>query len=175
MRVSPSVVWWSFETELDSKLIRRINLIMRDTLATGGDLGDSSKYIEDFFHVYTTIRRQRYSATEYHAGILLPLYFVMCTLFAIVYGFFDALEDIIITMASSVDILSIPDLPFMELFFIFAIVLFAFNNVFSLYNMEGDSRFTVLYYFGLQLTVGASIYALVSDLITTTLMSMGTL
>jgi archaellum biogenesis protein FlaJ (TadC family) len=97
----------------------------------------------------------------------------MCTLFAIVYGFFDSLEDIIIKMSSMVDILSIPDLPFMELFFLFAIVLFAFNNVFSLYNMEGESRFTISFYFGLQLTIGATIYALVSNLIMTTLTSVG--
>jgi archaellum biogenesis protein FlaJ (TadC family) len=35
MRVKPKVAWWSFETELDSNLIRKINLIMTDTLATG--------------------------------------------------------------------------------------------------------------------------------------------
>lgn len=175
MRVSPKVAWWSFETELDSKLIRRINLIMTDTLATGGDLSFASKYMEDFFHTYTSIRRQRYSACGYHTGILLPLYFVMCCLFAIIYGFFTSLEEIIVRMSAVVDILQIPSLEFMELFFVFAIVLFAFNNVFSLYNMEGDSRFTVLYYSGLQLTVGSGIYAIVNTAVSQALSSVGTL
>ncbi|MCB2171653.1 type II secretion system F family protein [archaeon] len=173
MRVSPAISWWSFETEIDSKLIRRINLIMTDTLATGGDLGDSSKYIEDFFHIYTTIRKQRYSASSYHAGILLPIYFVMCVLFGIIYGFFDALEDIIIKMSTVVDLLEIPSLEFMELFFTFAIVMFALNNVFSLYNMEGDSRFTIAFYTGLQLSIGPTLYVVVSHLVAQSLGSIG--
>lgn len=175
MRVPPKVAWWSFETELDSKLIRRINLIMTDTLATGGDLSFAAKYMEDFFHKYTSIRRQRYSACGYHVGIALPLYFVMCTLFAIVYGFFTSLEEIIIKMSTVVDLLQIPSLEFMEMFFIFTIVMFALNNVFSIYNMEGDSRFTIAFYFGLQLTVGSGIYALVSSLVSNVLSSIGTL
>lgn len=175
LRVSPKLAWWSFETEIDSKLIRRVNLIMTDTLATGGDLSVASKFIENFFHTYTSIRRQRYSAVGYHIGILLPLYYVMCVLFAIIYGFFDALEEIIIRMASIIEILSIPSLEFMELFFVFALVMFALNNVFSIYNMEGDSRYTIVFYLGLQLSIGGVIYVIVSSLVAQTLGSMGTL
>jgi archaellum biogenesis protein FlaJ (TadC family) len=175
MRVSPSIAWWSFETELDSKLIRRINLIMTDTLATGGELSKSSKYIEDFFHTYSTLRKTRYSASSYHAGILLPIYYVMCVLFGIIYGFFDALEEVLIRMSTVIDLLQIPSLEFMEIFFTFAIVMFALNNVFSLYNMEGDSRYSIAFYLGLQVSLGSAFYVIVSSLVTQTLGSIGAL
>ncbi len=68
MRVEPRVAWWSFETEIDSLLIRRVNTIMTDTIYTGGDLGVASQGIEDFYHLYTTIREQRYTTVAYQDG-----------------------------------------------------------------------------------------------------------
>jgi hypothetical protein len=46
---------------------------------------------------------------------------------------------------------------------VFALALFALNNVFSVYNMEGDSRFTVLYYTGMQMALGGTIYLIISE------------
>ena len=163
MRVEPRVAWWSFETEIDSLLIRRINTIMTDTIYTGGDLGKSYKHLEEFYHTYTTLREQRYTAVGYHVGLAVPIYIVAAALFAVIDGFFDSLVGFIGEMATMLDFFSVPDVGFMRLFFIFALALFSLNNVFSIYNMEGDSRFTILYYFGMQLSVGGLVYLLVSE------------
>ena len=163
MRIEPRVAWWSFETEIDSLLIRRINTIMTDTIYTGGDLGQAYKNIEEFYHLYTTIRQQRYTAVGYHVGLAVPIYIVASALFSVIDGFFDSLVGFIGEMATMLDFFSVPDVAFMRLFFVFALGLFSLNNVFSIYNMEGDSRFTVLYYMGMQLTIGGSIYLIISE------------
>jgi archaeal flagellar protein FlaJ len=162
MRIEPRVAWWSFETEIDSLLIRRINTIMTDTIYTGGDLGKAYKYIEDYFHLYTTIRTQRYTAVGYHVGLAVPIYVVAAALFSVIDGFFDSLIGFIGQMATMLDFFSVPDVEFMRLFFVFALGLFSLNNVFSIYNMEGDSRFTVLYYMGMQLSLGGTVYLIIS-------------
>ena len=163
MRVEPRVAWWSFETEIDSLLIRRVNTIMTDTIYTGGDLGKAYKQIEEFYHLYTTIRDQRYTAVTYHVGLAVPIYIVASALFSVIDGFFDSLVGFIGEMATMLDFFSVPDVGFMRLFFVFALGLFSLNNVFSIYNMEGDSRFTVLYYMGMQLTLGGTIYLIISE------------
>lgn len=162
LRVDPRVAWWSFETELDSQLIRRMNLILTDTVYTGGNLTEASKFLENFCHTYTTIRRRRYAAVSYHTGILLPLYCVMAGMFATLDGFFTALEGFMNKISTMMSFLSPPPVDFMNFFFMFALVLFALNNVFSLYNMEGDSRFTMIFFMGLQLVLGGLIYLTVS-------------
>jgi archaellum biogenesis protein FlaJ (TadC family) len=162
MRVEPRVAWWSFETEIDSLLIRRINTIMTDTIYTGGDLGVAYKDIERYYHLYTTIRDQRYNAVGYHVGLAVPIYVVAAALFSVIDGFFGSLIGFIGEMATMLDFFSVPDVAFMRLFFVFALGLFSLNNVFSVYNMEGDSRFTVLYYMGMQLTMGGAIYLIIS-------------
>jgi archaellum biogenesis protein FlaJ (TadC family) len=163
MRVEPKVAWWSFETEIDSLLIRRINTIMTDTIYTGGDLGVAYKQIEEYYHLYTTIRAQRYTAVAYHVGLAVPITIVASALFAVIDGFFGSLVGFIGEMATMLDFFSVPDVAFMRLFFVFALALLSLNNVFSIYNMEGDSRFTVLYYLGMQLTLGGTIYMLISQ------------
>jgi archaellum biogenesis protein FlaJ (TadC family) len=162
MRVEPRIAWWSFETELDSQLIRRMNLILTDTVYTGGNLTEASKFLEDFSHIYTTIRRRRYAAASYHTGIMLPLYYVMAGMFATLDGFFSALEGFMSKVSTMVPFLSPPPVGFMKFFFMFALVLFALNNVFSLYNIEGDSRFTIMFFMGLQLALGGIIYLTIS-------------
>ncbi len=165
MRVEPKVAWWSFETELDSELIRRINLIMTDTIATGGDITKSGKYIEEFYHNYMSQRRTRYTAVGYHTGIVVPLFGVMGGLFGILDGFFTSLTTFLARIQGYVPFLQPPSTEFMRFFFIFSLCLFALNNVFSIYNMEGDSRFTILYLLGVQLLIGGIIYVSVSSMI----------
>ena len=63
----------------------------------------------------------------------------------------------------------------MRLFFVFTLVLFAFNNVFSIYNMEGDSRFTVLYYTGMQMALGGTVYLIMSEAVANYLAGMATM
>ena len=163
MRVEPKIAWWSFETEIDSLLIRRVNTIMTDTIYTGGDLGKAYKEIEEYYHLYTTIREQRYTSVAYHVGLAIPVYGVAAALFAVIDGFFDSLVGFIGEMATMLDFFSVPDVAFMRLFFVFALALLALNNVFSIYNMEGDSRFTVSYYLGMQLILGGGVYMLMSE------------
>jgi len=165
MRVEPAVAWWSFETELDSQLIRRINLIMTDTIATGGDIQKSGKFIEEFYHNYTSLRRTRYTAVGYHTGIVVPLYAVMGGLFGILDGFFASLSTFLTRIQGYVPFLSTPSTDFMRFFFMFTLCLFALNNVFSIYNMEGDSRFTIIYFLGLQITAAGAIFILTSTMV----------
>ncbi len=163
MRVEPKIAWWGFETEIDSTLIRRVNTIMTDTIYTGGDLGIASKFIEQFYHIYVTIRERRYAAVSYHVGLVVPLYVISAALFGTIDGFFTSLIEFIGQMASLLDFFSVPEISFMRLFFVFALALFSLNNVFSVYNMEGDSRFTVLYYTGMQMALGGTMYLIISE------------
>ncbi len=163
MRVEPRIAWWGFETEIDSTLIRRVNTIMTDTIYTGGDLGIASKFIEQFYHIYVTIRERRYAAVSYHVGLVVPLYVISAALFGTIDGFFTSLIEFIGEMASLLDFFSVPEISFMRLFFMFTLALFALNNVFSIYNMEGDSRFTVLYFTGMQMALGGTVYLIISE------------
>jgi len=162
LRVEPKIAWWSFETELDSKLIRKINLIMTDTLYSGGDMEKASRIIEEFYHIYHSIQRKRYSAVSYHVGILVPLYVVMGALFGVIEGFFLSLNTFLGKLEGVVEFITIPSIEFMRLFFLFSLIIFAFNNVFSIYNMEGDSRFTLMFYSGIQLGLG-SLFFLITN------------
>lgn len=116
MRVEPKVAWWGFETEIDSTLIRRINTIKTDTIYTGGDPGIASKFIEQFYHIYITIRERKYAAVSYHVGLMIPLYVISAALFAVIDGFFTSLIEFIGEMASLLDFFSVPDVGFMRLF-----------------------------------------------------------
>jgi len=100
---------------------------------------------------------------------------VAAALFAVIDGFFASLIEFIGQMATVLDFFSVPDVEFMRLFFVFALALFALNNVFSIYNMEGDSRFTVLYYVGMQMTLGGIVYIIISEAVVKYLAGVTTL
>jgi archaellum biogenesis protein FlaJ (TadC family) len=163
MRVEPKVAWLSFETDVDSRLIQRANVVMTDTLATGGDVNQTSKHLEDFYQTYTSLRRKRYIASSYHTGIVIPLYAVMAALFATLDGFFSSLSSFMGRISQMVDFIATPPIDFMRFFFMFTLTLFALNNVFSVYNIEGDSRFTMLYYLGIQLAIGGLLYIAINS------------
>jgi archaeal flagellar protein FlaJ len=163
MRVEPKVAWLSFETDVDSRLIQRANVVMTDTLATGGDVNQTSKLLEDFYHTYTSLRRKRYTAASYHTGIVIPLYAVMAALFATLDGFFSSLSLFMSKISVMVDFIATPPIDFMRFFFMFTLTLFALNNVFSVYNVEGDSRFTMLFYLGIQLAVAGVLYIVINS------------
>jgi len=172
MRVEPKLAWLSFETEIDSRLIQRVNIVMTDTLATGGDMDQSSKLLEEFYHTYTSLRRKRYTASSYHIGIVMPLYAVMAALFATLDGFFTSLSSFMGRISTMVDFIATPPLDFMRFFFMFTLTIFSLNNVFSIYNIEGDSRFTLLFYLGLQLSIAGIVYILINAAVTVYLGTM---
>jgi len=68
-------------------------------------------------------------------------------------------------ISTMIDFIATPPLDFMRFFFMFTLTIFALNNVFSIYNVEGDSRFTLLFYLGLQLSIAGTIYILVNSAI----------
>ena len=175
MRIQPMEAWWSFETELDSKLIRRMNLIMTDTFYTGGDLSKSMKFMEEFLHIYTKLRNKRYQAVSYHTGILVPMYVIMACMFSVIDGFFTALTGFIGELSGMMTFMSVPPMDFIRLFFTFTLILFALNNAYSVYNMEGDSRFTVVFYTGIQMCLGGFAYYYLSGLVANSLGSVSTL
>lgn len=132
-------------------------------------------FIDQFYHIYVTIRERKYSAVSYHVGLVIPLYVISAALFAVIDGFFTSLIGFIGEMASLLDFFSVPEVSFMRLFFVFALVLFALNNVFSIYNMEGDSRFTVLYYTGMQMALGGTVYMIISEAVANYLAGVATI
>jgi len=175
MRLEPEIAWWSFEVELGSKLIQRVNTILTEVLYTGGDVTSTSKLIEKFYFTYTTIRRRRYQVVSYLVGMLVPLHMAMAGLFAVIDGFFSALADFMARISVFISFLSPPPVDFFRFFFLFTLVLMAFNSSIALYAMEGDSRFTLLFYLGLLLTVGGIIYLVTSTLTANYLSSIITL
>ncbi|MCD6530175.1 type II secretion system F family protein [Candidatus Bathyarchaeota archaeon] len=164
MRLEPEVAWWSFEIELGSRLIQRVNTILTEVLYTGGDVTSTSKLLGDFYFTYTTLRRRRYQVVSYLVGMLIPLHMAMAGLFAVIDGFFSALADFMSEISVFISFLSPPPVSFFKFFFLFTLVLMAFNNSIAVYAMEGDSRFTLLFYLGLLLTAGGAIYLVTSTL-----------
>lgn len=161
MRVEPRIAWWSFEVELDSKLIQRINEIMVDTLYVG-NLAKIAKTIENFYFTYMTVRRKRYQVVSYLVNILIPLYAAVVGVLAVISGFFSALSKFMNQVATLIPFLTPPPVSFINMFFIFVLVILALNNSIAIYSMEGDSRFTILFYVGLFLTIGGAIYSIIN-------------
>jgi archaellum biogenesis protein FlaJ (TadC family) len=96
----------------------------------------------------------------------------MASLFGVIDGFFSALTLFLGKLESVVDFISVPSVEFMRIFFLFSLIVFALNNVFSLYNMEGDSRFTILFYLGIQLSLGGAFYLGITSMVTKYLSSV---
>jgi len=161
MRVEPRVAWWSFEVELDSKLIQRINEIFVDTLYTG-NLARVAKILEEFYFTYVTIRRRRYQVVSYLVNVLAPLYAAIAGVLAVINGFFVALSEFMMQISAFISFLTPPPVDFMNFFFTFLLVALALNNSIAIYTMEGDSRFTILFYIGLFLTCGGATFSAIN-------------
>jgi archaellum biogenesis protein FlaJ (TadC family) len=86
-------------------------------------------------------------------------------LFGILDGFFASLTTFLTRIEGYVPFLSTPSTDFMRFFFMFTLCLFALNNVFSIYNIEGDSRFTVLFFLGIQVAAAGSIFIVTSAVV----------
>ena len=171
-RINSSVAWESFEAEVDSELIRRVNGIFVDVLHRGGNIDEVSKMLESLYFIYTTIRRKRYQIVSYLTGIVAPLHVAMCGVMGVVGSFFSLLSAFasIAAVASPIT-LKLPT-EFISIYFLLIIVVFSINNAVTLYSIEGDSRFTLLFYIGLLLTSGSLIYSLTSQATSSYLFSM---
>ncbi|RLB79426.1 MAG: hypothetical protein DRH17_13830 [Deltaproteobacteria bacterium] len=161
MREERRVAWWSFEVELDSKLIQRVNEIFVDTLYTG-NLARVAKILEEFYFTYITIRRRRYQVVSYLVNVLVPLYAAIAGVLAVINGFFAALSEFMMQISAFISFLTPPPVDFMNFFFIFHLVALALNNSIAIYTMEGDSRFTILFYIGLFLTCGGAMFSVIN-------------
>ena len=162
MRVEPKIAWWSFVVELDSRLIQRVNTVLIDSLNVG-TLRRAGKIIEEFYSMYVMLRRRRYQVVSYLVNILVPLYAAIAGVFATIAGFFKALSSFMLQVATAIPFLSPPPIEFMDFFFVFTLLLLALADSLAVYSMEGDSRFTILYYLGLFLMIGGSIYYSLSE------------
>jgi len=171
-RINSSVAWESFEAEVDSELIRRVNGIFVDVLHRGGNIDEISKMLESLYFIYTTIRRKRYQVVSYLTGIVTPLHVAMCGVMGVVGSFFTLLSAFasIAAVASPIT-LKLPT-EFISIYFLLIIVVFSINNAVTLYSIEGDSRFTLLFYIGLLLVSGSLIYSLTSQATSNYLFSM---
>lgn len=162
-RIDSTIAWWSFETEVDSELIRRVNGIFVDVLQRGGDVSEVSRMLESLYFIYTTIRRQRYQVVSYLTGIVVPLHIAMCGVMAVVGGFFSLLTTFSSVAAVASPITLTLPIEFIDIYFLLMIIVFSINNAITLYSVEGDSRFTLIFYIGLLLTCGSLIYNFVNQ------------
>ncbi|RLI34644.1 hypothetical protein DRO53_03090 [Candidatus Bathyarchaeota archaeon] len=161
LRISSETAWRSFETEVDSQLISRVNGVFTDVLLRGGNINEVSKLIESVYFIYTTIRRRRYQIVSYLNGMLVPLHVAMCGMLAIISGFFTSLNKFITSMPTILPLQSALPTEFINAYFIFVLVLFSLNNASAIYSIEGDSHFTLLFLLGLMLACGSLVYGLV--------------
>ena len=145
LRISSDIAWRSFEIEVDSQLISRVNSVFTDVLYRGGNVREVAKLIESMYFVYTTLRRRRYQIVSYLNGILVPLHAAMCGMLAIICGFFTALRKFVSYMPTILPLQASFPVDFINAYFIFVLVLFSLNNASAIYSIEGDSYFCLLY------------------------------
>jgi archaellum biogenesis protein FlaJ (TadC family) len=165
-RIGSNVAWRSFETEVDSQLIYRVNEVFTDVLYRGGNVNEVSKLIESMYFIYTNIRRRRYQIVSYLNGLLVPLHVAMCGMLAIVSGFFTSLSKFISYMPTILPLQTSLPIEFINMYFLFVLTLFSLNNAASIYSIEGDSHFTLIFFLGLMLSTGSLIYGLTFQLAT---------
>lgn len=163
-RINPRIAWNAFEIEVGSKLIRRINEIIVDVIYEGGDIEQVSKIVDDVYTTFLELRSRRYQIVSYLKGLLVPLHSTMGLLFGVIYSFFSVLSEFLTALSLTINIINIPNLFFLEMFFLFAITLFSIANAMALYFMEGDSRFSFILYIGLFLFLGNTTYQIAYNL-----------
>ncbi len=161
LRINSDIAWRSFEVEVDSQLISRVNSVFTDVLYRGGNVGEVAKLIESMYFIYTTIRRRRYQIVSYLNGLLVPLHTAMCGMLAIICGFFTALKKFVSFMPTILPLQATFPTDFINTYFIFVLVLFSLNNAAAIYSIEGDSYFTLLFFLGLMLACGSLVYGFV--------------
>ncbi len=159
-RINPRIAWNTFEIEVDSKLIRNINEIIIDVIYEGGDIDKVSKIIDHAYTTFLELRNRRYQIVSYLKGLLIPLHGVMGILFGVIGAFFSILWDFMSVLQLSINLVTIPNLDFLNYFFLFSLTLFSIANAMALYFMEGDSRYSFLMYIGLFLSLGGFSYVL---------------
>ena len=158
MRVSPFIAWRSFEVETGSELIRRMDTILVDTLYQGGDIEEVGKLMDRVYTEYMAARLRRYRVVSYFQGILVPVHIAMCALLGMMESFFKMLFKYIQLVSRIVPLGYIPPLEFINIYFIFVMVLFSLTNTLAIYFMEGDSRYSFLFFMGLFLVSGSLAY-----------------
>jgi len=172
LRIEPRVAWKSFEAEVSSELIRRINEILIDTLYSGGNVEEVADLLESFYTQYIALRRRRYQIVSYLKGLIIPLHMAMSAVLGVISAFFGLLSRYLSMISTIVQFLFIPPLQFINLYFLLMIVVLSLNNTLAIYASEGDSRFTLLLYMGLFLLSGCACFSFISDLVTKFLSSL---
>ena len=172
LRIEPRVAWRSFEAEVSSELIRRINEIFVDTLHSGGDIEEVADLLESFYSQYVAIRRRRYQIVSYLKGLVVPLHITMAAVLGVIGAYFRLLAHYMTLISTIIQFLFIPPLQFIDFYFLLMIVTLSLNNTLAIYASEGDSRFTLLFYMGLFLLTGCVFYNIIGDLVAKFLSSL---
>jgi len=172
LRIEPKIAWSSFEAEVSSELIRRINEIFVDTLHSGGDIEEVADLLESFYSQYIAIRRRRYQIVSYLKGLVVPLHITMSAVLGVVSAFLKLLTQYMSLISTIVQFLFIPPISFVDFYFLLMIVVISLNNTLAIYASEGDSRFTLLFYMGLFLFSSCLCYRIICDLVSRFLYSL---
>ena len=169
-RIDRRIAWKSFEVETGSKLIHKINDIILDIAYRGGNIYEASKVIEETYTTYIELRKRRYQIVSYFKGLIIPLHLAMCLLMGVVNAFFDLLLYYLQMISQAIQLVYIPAVDVLNLFFLSTILIFSFTNTIALYFTEGDSRYTLLFYLGFFTFIGRLVF-LGSRLLTSSYLS----
>jgi len=172
LRIEPRIAWSSFEAEVSSELIRRINEIFVDTLHSGGDIEEVADLLESFYSQYIAIRRRRYQIVSYLKGLVVPLHLTMSAVLGVIGAFLGLLAQYMTLISTVVQFLFVPPLSFIDFYFLLIIITLSLNNTLAIYAGEGDSRFTLLLYMGFFLSSSCVCYSIVRDLVMRFLLSL---
>ncbi len=156
LRIDPQIAWRAFEIETGSELIRRLDATLLDTVYKGGDIAETGKLVNQLYTAFMAIRRRRYQVVSYFQGIITPLHAAMCALMGMISAFFKLLFQYASMVSTIVTFMYVPPIEFIDLYLIFLIVTFSISNAMALYFIEGDSRYSFLFYLGLLLASGAA-------------------
>ncbi|MCD6509427.1 MAG: type II secretion system F family protein [Thermoprotei archaeon] len=158
LRIDPRIAWRSFEVEVGSELIRRMDAVLVDTLYQGGDAEEVGRLMDHVYTEYMAARSRRYRVVSYFQGMLVPVHIAMSALLGMMEAFFKLLFEYMQLVSNIIPVGYIPPLSFIGIYFLFILVLFSLTNTLALYFMEGDSRYSLLFYMGLFLVGGSLAY-----------------
>ena len=153
----------AFEDETNSKLIKRLNFILFDSMLLGGNIEECGRVIDSFYVTMTTLRKRRSHVVGYFRGLVIPLYIVLsaiCGVMNAILAFFHRFTGILSKILGTSSVLALSEL---NLYFMLMIVLIAISNAIAIYLMEGEARFNILFYLGLNLVLGGIVYSLATD------------
>ena len=169
MGVDQELSWRIFSAETGSELIWIHNLAFFLSLKRGARANELTRVVLDSTTSQLALREKRYQVAGYLKGSIIPLQGTFTAIFTLVIVLLKILGEFSRMVSSYVRFIGVPDMSIVELFVVVSVVALTIGNAMAIYILQGDSRLTLLYYFGTLSLISGVVYFVVSDFASTIL------